>query len=137
MDLKKIDPATVSEAGYTFNVVLPDGSIQDATITVRGDDSKKVKDHLRKLFQEQRRKEAEYKRMNKEVPDMTLDELEDYSVDMAVVRTKSWDNFESDGEAVVYSDDKARELYRAYPFLREQVIEQSNLKTNFRPSRII
>ena len=49
-DIKKTNLAEQAEAGYEFEVKLPDGSSTDFYITVRGNLSPKVKKFSKDLF---------------------------------------------------------------------------------------
>jgi hypothetical protein len=82
MDLTKFNPKITAEAGYTFNVELPNGTITDIEITVRGEDSPAVRAHSRKMFDEYRNREALARRQKREVPDLTLDELEKSNIEV-------------------------------------------------------
>lgn len=132
MDLSKSNPKLSAEAGYTFNVELPDGTISDIEITVRGEHSPAVRSHSRKMFEEYRNREAQAKRQKRDVPDLSLDEMEDQAVDMAIVRTKGWKNIQVDGKDVEFSEANARAIYKEHPFIREQVLEEAGSNLNFK-----
>jgi len=132
MDLTKFNPKITAEAGYTFNVELPNGTITDIEITVRGEDSPAVRAHSRKMFDEYRNREALARRQKREVPDLTLDELEDQAVEMAIVRTKGWKNIQVAGKDVDFSEANAVAIYKEHSFIREQVIQEAGNNLNFK-----
>lgn len=131
MDLKKNDPAGLAEKGFEFELKLPDGNPTDIKITVRGTNSRIVRDHGRKTFHElEARKNAMIKR-NKKPEDMTLEEAEDLAIASAVVRVKSWKNIQEDGKDVEFTKENAERIMRTYPFIREAVVEESDNIHNF------
>lgn len=131
LDLSKNDPSKVAEAGFEFNVVLPDGTETDATIKVRGKNSKKVVAFSRGLAQElTQRDQANIRRGKKS--EMSIEEAEDLAVRIAANRVISWKGLGKDGVEVPFSEDNAETILKEYPFLREQVMEESDNLLNFR-----
>lgn len=131
LDLVKSDPAKVAEAGFEFNVVLPDGTETDALIKVRGKNSKKVQMFSRTLFQELNiRSEANIRRGKKD--NLSIDESEELACRVAANRIISWKGLGKDGVEVSFSEDNAESVLKEYPFLREQVMEESDNLMNFR-----
>lgn len=130
-DLSKNDPAKLSEAGYTFNLELPNGTVTDAKITVRGSSSPAVKNYGRRKYQEFKQREAAAKRRGREPEDLTLEEAEALAVEAAVIRTISWEGMGEDGKEVVFSPEEAERLYTKYPFIRAQVTEKADDINNF------
>lgn len=132
LDLKKNDPAVKAEAGFTFNVELPNGEVSEsAKITVRGATAPAVKNYGRKVYQEFKMKEQAAKRRGKEVEELTLEDAEDLAVQSAVVRVIGWEGIAEDGKEIVFSKDEATRILTAYPFIRMQVMEQSDNILNF------
>lgn len=131
LDLVKSDPAKVAEAGFEFNVVLPDGTETDGLIKVRGKNSKKVQTFSRALAQElTMRSEANIRRGKKN--DLTIDESEELACRVAANRIISWKGIAKDGVEIAFSEDVAEGILKEYPFLREQVMEESDNLMNFR-----
>lgn len=133
-DIKKNDPAVAAEVGFTFNIVLPDGTKTDATVTVRGANSPTVKNFSRKVFQEFQVKKEQAKRRNREPEDMTLEEAEQLAAESAANRCISWKGIAEDGVEVEFSKTNAVRVMLSYPFLREQVMEASDNVFNFSKS---
>jgi hypothetical protein len=133
-DLSKNNPADVAEAGYEFKVMLPDGTETDIKIKVRGVHSPVVKAFGREVLKEMKMKEEAAKRRNKLPEDMTIEEAEDFAVRAAIVRTISWQNIGEDGQEIPFTKENAQRIYLKYPWIREQVMEQSNDVFNFRHS---
>ena len=131
LDLSLNDPTTKSEAGYTFKLVLPNGVETDAELTVRGESSPIVRQHARRLYQEFKTKEMQAKRRGKEVEELSLDEAEELAVDSAVQRLIGWKNLAEEGKELKFSKEEAARVLLKYPFIRNQVMEQSNEINNF------
>lgn len=131
-DIKKHNPTDVAEAGYEFNVVLPDGTETDAKIKVRGSNSPRVKDFYRTAFSQMQMKEQAAKRRGKEVEPMTIQESEEFAIRSSALRIISWQGLEEDGKEVVFSRDEAERMMTAYPFLRDIVTRESEELLNFR-----
>lgn len=134
LDLSKNDPAALAEVGYTFKLELPDGTVTDAEITVRGANSAKVKNFARKLYQEFKVKEQQAKRRGKEPEDLSLEEAEDLAAETASVRVVGWKGIAEGGKEIAYSNEEAIRVLKAYPFIREQVMEASDNIFNFTKS---
>ena len=132
LDLSKNDPATLAEAGYEFTVTLPDGTETDAKIKVRGKHSPEVKAFGKRIYNELKMKEQAAKRRGKE-EDMSLEEAEELSVRSAVVRVMGWSNIAENGQEIAFSKEEATRILTKYPFIREQVMEESDGILNFRP----
>ena len=96
-DIKKTNLAEQAEAGYEFEVKLPDGSSTDFYITVRGNLSPKVKKFSKDLFNQLQQKELQAKRKGKADQPVDLDEAEETLIKSAVARIVTWKGLEDDG----------------------------------------
>lgn len=132
LDLKKNDPAKAAEVGYTFNVVLPDGTETDAKITVRGSNSAVVKNHSRRIYQEFKQREQQAKRRGRDPEELTLDEAEKLAAEAASIRVIDWVGIAEDGKEIKFSQAEAERVFKEYPFIREQVMTESDNVFNFR-----
>lgn len=131
LDLNAKDPAKVAEAGFEFNVVLPDGTETEATVKVRGKNSKKVQSFSRALSQELTiRSESNVRRGKKN--DMSIEEAEELACRVAANRVITWKGLGKDGVEIPFSEGVAEDLLKEYPFLREQIMEESDNILNFR-----
>lgn len=133
LDLSKNDPSKQAEAGYTFNVVMPDGTKTDATITVRGSNSPVVKNYSRRVYQEFKVREQQAKRRGREVEELTLEEAEELAAQSAAVRVIGWTGIGEEGKEVKFSKEKAREVMLAHSWIREAVMQEAADLTNFQP----
>lgn len=131
LDLSKQDPSKAAEAGFEFNVVLPDGTETEATVKVRGRNSKKVQAFTRQLSQEITQREQAQARRGKKT-EMTAEEIEELAVRVSANRVISWTKLGKDGVELPYSEENAEMLMKDYPFLREQIMEESDNLLNFR-----
>lgn len=131
LDLSKSDPSKIAEAGYEFNVVLPDGTETEATVKVRGKNSKKVQAFSRAIAQELTIKsEANIRRGKKD--NLSIEESEEIACRIAANRVISWKGLGKDGVEIEFSEDTAQDILKDYPFLREQIMEESDNILNFR-----
>ena len=135
LDLKKNDPAKAAEVGYTFTVVMPDGTETDAKITVRGANSAIVKNYSRRIYQEFKQREIQAKRRGREPDELTLEEVERLAAESAAVRVIDWQGIAEDGKELKFSREEAERVFREYPFIREQVMTESDNVFNFRTDK--
>ena len=132
-DLVKQDFSKAAEQGYTFELKLPTGAPSGATLTILGDMSPTVKNYSRKKFAEFQQKQAIAKRKNKEPEDMSLDEAAELAVESALVRLVGWNGIKENGADVVFSKDKAAEVLKAHPWIREAIVQEASDVTSFCP----
>jgi len=129
--------AQASEDGYTFEPTYP-GTQQGigANITVRGPRSQVVREHARIKLQQAQARDVAARRRGKPEP-LSLDEVEDSMIELATIYTMGWAGIESaPGQSLPFSEQAARDLYRAHPWLRDQVIEEAQELGNFiKPSK--
>ena len=135
LDLSKKNVAEWSEAGYRFELVIPgtyEGS--GAFVTVRGAESKIAKTYLRKKFLEYQREELAKARNKKQKEEVkTIEELEEENTELAITRIISWEGLQEEGEDVPFNSDNARRVLTEHSWIRDQIIENSNEISNFRP----
>lgn len=135
LNLTKNNLSDKAEAGFEFEVTMPgSGEPLGAFITVRGKESKIVQAFARRKFNEMQRRDAEAKRRGKEV-EFNLDQAEDDVIERAVTHIISWRGIEEgEGKNVVevpFNKENAERIMREYPWIREQVLEQSSDLLNF------
>ena len=75
-DIKLNNLSEKAEAGYEFEVKLPDGTSTDFFITVRGNQSPKMKKYSKDLFNKMQMEELRNKRKGKGEQPIDLDEAE-------------------------------------------------------------
>lgn len=131
-DIVKQDFSKSAEAGYTFELKLPDGSLSGAKLTIIGDMSPAVKAYGRRKFTEFQARAATAKRKGKE-DQIDLDEAEDSAIEGALVRLIGWEGITENGKPVEFSKEKAAEVLRAHAWIREAIMEEASDVTNFRP----
>lgn len=132
LDLKVTNLAELSEAGYEFELRIPDTNEgTGGFITVRGSNSPKVKAHGKKTFNAMQLKETMAKRKNRDPEPMTLDEAEEMAIESALVRIISWRGI-SEGKDVLAFDPKlARRILQEHDWIRSQIIDESDAVANF------
>ena len=131
-DLSKNNPAEIAENGYEFALALPDGTLTEAKIEVRGLNSPVVKNYSRKIINEMKIKEQAAKRRGREVEDMSIEDMEEQYSKAAAVRIIDWSGIGDEGKEIKFSKEEAERLMLKYPFIREQVMEESDNILNFR-----
>lgn len=129
MELNSVNLAAMAAVGYALELVHPaTGEKLGGIITIRGDESREVQNYNRKRFQEIQKRE----RMNKgKSTDYTLAEIEDISIESAIVRCMGWKNIKKDGIELEFNKENAEMVFRDYPWIRSQVMEAASDLTLF------
>jgi len=130
-DIKKTNLAEQAEAGYEFEVKLPDGSSTDFYITVRGNLSPKVKKFSKDLFNQLQQKELQAKRKGKADQPVDLDEAEETLIKSAVARIVTWKGLEDDGKVVEPTQENFVRIMTELDWVRKQVLDESDNDANF------
>lgn len=130
-DIKKTNLAEQAEAGYEFEVKLPDGSSTDFYITVRGNLSPKVKKFSKDLFNQLQLKELQAKRKGKADQPVDLDEAEETLVKSAVARIVTWKGLEDGGKVVEPTQENFVRIMTELDWVRKQVLDESDNDANF------
>ena len=132
LDLAITNIAAEAEAGYEFELLHPaTGEGTEGFIKVRGEKSKIVQNHARKVVNEMQKREKVAKGKNKDV-DLSIEELESLAIDRAIVRIISWRGIQEDGQDVPFTRENAERILKDHPWIREAVIEESENLLNFR-----
>lgn len=132
LDLSVNNPQDIAEAGYEFEILTPTGDKTGGFITVRGGLSKTVKAFNHKKYNDMQMKAQINKRKGKEET-LTLEEAEDFSVESAVNRIIKWRGIGESGKEIPFSKEVATEILKKNAWIREQIMEESELVSNFRP----
>ena len=130
-DIKKTNLAEQAEAGYEFEVKLPDGSSTDFYITVRGNLSPKVKKFSKDLFNQLQLKELQAKRKGKADQPVDLEEAEETLVKSAVARIVTWKGLEDGGKVVEPTQENFIRIMTDLDWVRKQVLDESDNDANF------
>jgi len=131
-DIQKQDFSKSAEVGYTFELKLPTGASSGAKLTIIGDLSPTVKAYGRRKFQEFQQRQAIAKRKNRE-DELDLDEAEDMAVESALVRLIGWEGITENGKEVPFSKEKAAEVLKVHPWIREEITKEAGDILNFQP----
>lgn len=135
-NLTKNNVAQKSEVGYEFELKMPGtGDPTGAFITVRGDQSKVVKEHGRKTYNALQAKANMARKRGKDPEEITLEDAEDMSIESAAMKIISWRGIE-EGEGksateVPFSVENAQRILREHQWIREQVTEEASQLLNF------
>ena len=130
-DIKLNNLSEKAEAGYEFEVKLPDGSSTDFYITVRGNQSPKMKKFSKDLFNKMQMKELQAKRKGKGEQPVDLDEAEATLIESAVVRIVTWKGLEDGGKVVEPTQENIVRIMTELDWVRTQVLEESDNAANF------
>ena len=131
LNLSVLNVSEVSESGIEIELVHPaTGEGLDAWVRVRGKDSRTVQNHARKVVNDMQKREKIAKGKNKDA-DMSIEEMEMLAVERAVVRIISWRGIEEDGQPVPFTVENATRILKDNPWIREQVLENSDDLTGF------
>ena len=130
-DIKLTNLSEKAEAGYEFEVKLPDGSSTDFYITVRGNQSPKIKKFSKDLFNKMQMKELQAKRKGKGEQPVDLDEAEATLIESAVARIVTWKGLEDDGKVVEPTPENIKRIMQELDWVRTQVLEESDNAANF------
>lgn len=136
-NISKQDYSKSASLGFSFNLVLPDGQESDAKLTVIGDLSPEVQNYSKKKYKELNLKIKQAEGKNKKY-DPSLEDLEDDAVAGALVRLVGWEGItETDAKdkevPVTFTKEKAEEILRQHPWIREQIYKESGEVSNFTP----
>ena len=130
-DIKLTNLSEKAEAGYEFEVKLPDGSSTDFYITVRGNQSPKIKKFSKDLFNKMQMKELQAKRKGKGEQPVDLDEAEATLIESAVARIVTWKGLEDGGKVVEPTQENIVRIMTELDWVRTQVLEESDNAANF------
>lgn len=130
MDLLNLNLGQYAEETQDMQVVHPvtgvpqvDDDGQPVIIKLIGMDSKLAQDTVKRR--------AERYMSTKSQKNITVEAATEMSADLLAKMTKGWSGLTEGGEAIVFSEAKAKEIYIANSWLREQVNEFVDNRANF------
>jgi hypothetical protein len=127
IDLGSLDTCEASEMGAVLEVMHPtDNTPLGIKITLAGADS----DVYRKTVNKSVNKRVQRMKPGQSLP-FTAEEQEENGLALLAACTLAWDGVVVDGEALPCSKENAKELYRRFPWLREQVDMFIGDRSNF------
>lgn len=124
--------SSAAEVGYSFELILPDGSVSDAKLTVIGDLSATVQNYVKRKYKEIKSQVDQAKRRGKDW-EPTIEEATEDAIEGALVRLVGWEGFTENGKKVEFSKEKAKEVLTQHSWIREQIYEESKNVANFTP----
>lgn len=131
-DILNQDYSKSAEVGHSFELILPDGSVSDAKLTVIGDLSATVQNYVKRKYKEIKSQVDQAKRRGKEW-EPTIEEATEDAIEGALVRLVGWEGFTENGKKVEFSKEKAKEVLTQHSWIREQIYEESKNVVNFTP----
>lgn len=117
MDIKLLDAVGAAEKGLTFFLEDADGVETDIQISVVGVGSRAYKAAKQII-------DAKESNAYKRGKPLSEEEKEDMWGTLAAKCTTGWSNLQADGKDIPFSVEKATEIYKAYPFIGNQVAKQ-------------
>ena len=131
LDLAKTNIAAEAESGYEFELLHPaTGEGTGGFVKVRGERSRTVQQHARKIVTEMQKREKVAKGKGKDA-DPTIAEWEDMAVDRAYVRIISWRGIQEDGVDLEFNRENAERILKDHTWIREAIMEASEELLNF------
>lgn len=113
-DLAKLDVSAAAEEGAELELLHPvTGKGLGGRIRVVGADSDRYRSAVRSVSSKRVHK-------RRRAP-LTPEEVEEEGLDILVKATLEWRDIVVDGETLVFTKDNVRNLYRRFPWIREQV----------------
>lgn len=140
LNLTKTNLKAQAEDGYEFELLIPEtNDPTDGFVKVRGSMSEVVQNFARKKYRERQQKEDAWKRNtrnhNKDFPEMTLEEAEEFSIESASIRVLGWRNIElEEGNPLEFNAENLQKVLKDHSWIRTQIIEQSDSVANFTKS---
>lgn len=132
LDLVKTNIAAEAESGYEFELLHPaTGEGTEGFLKIRGEKSKVVQNHARKVVTEMQKREKMAAGKNKTV-ELSIEDLEDMAVERAFVRIISWRGIQEDGVDLPFNKENAERILKDHPWIRESIMEESENLLNFR-----
>lgn len=116
--LELLNPQTYS--------TLTDDEGNVATITLYGPDSTQLKSAQRSFMDKALKNGTRRKKLN-----MSAEQIEAQSLDILVAATADWENIAFGDEELDCTPANVRKVYTQVPFIREQVEEFINERSNF------
>ena len=132
LDLKVTNLAESAEAGYEFELLLPESLERTGGfVKVRGRMSAPVRNHAKRKYTEYTQKENQAKRKGKEVEAMSIDDAEDAAIENAIIRIISWRGIGKDGVELPFTKENAEQILREHTWIRDAILEESDNLLNF------
>jgi len=127
LDLGNLDTVETAEKGATLEVMHPTDNVPlGIAITLAGADS----DLYQKTQNRTINKRAKRFRPGQSLS-FTVEEQEENTLNLLATCTLGWEGVVVDGEPLPYSKENAKELYRRFRWLREQVDAFIGDRANF------
>ena len=132
MELNLLNLSAAADDGCDLVLQHPiTGDDLDGVIRIRGDKSKHVQAFSRKRVNELQKRERMQKGKGKDT-DLSIEELEQMHIESGIARVISWKNIKKDGEDLPFTKENAEVVFKEYPWILEQILENSSNLNLFR-----
>lgn len=126
IDILSLDAVKESEQGFDLNVKNPDGSDSGVILIVLGKHAKQVTDWSKREFAKLQKEEEIAKRRKEEPKPKTIEELEEFSHQGALIRVIGWKNVKQEFTQELFS-----QVLKRNPHWIEQISAASEDAANF------
>lgn len=127
LDLSSLDTKEASEKGAVLEVLHPiEGTPLGIKITLAGADSDIYRTAWRKMVDKMSQRQRPGQRLN-----FAFKDQDEGDLDVQATCTLAWEGVLVDGQEIACSKENAKELYRRFPWIREQVVSFMGDRANF------
>lgn len=131
MDFSKLSTTKSQSDKFKFEVLHPvSGDGTGAFVEVLGAENNVVRKYHASLLRKAQKLEFERLRTNKPKFD-DLEELREQAIENALVRLAGWENLEWEGKELEFTEENARKVLTACPWLCAQIVKESDDLGNF------
>jgi hypothetical protein len=135
IDLSSLDTAAACDKGFELELKHPITKYPlGSFISVVGKDSKTFDDFVRRQSNENLRKNFQRQRRGKDAEAPTVEQIEADAIALLVACTTCFRNVTYKGQALVFSEEAAKQLYTEQKWIRSQVDEAIGDIENFMPA---
>jgi hypothetical protein len=131
LDIASFNASPEADVGYTLQLVHPaTGAPLGASITIAGEESERMQEWSRRLFERVQRDERLAKKAGRQI-ERSFDELQEQLVQKAAALTLAWSGMLMDGRPAEFTPANVERVYRAQRWLRDLVLEEARVLGNF------
>jgi hypothetical protein len=126
LDILSFDAVKDASNAAPVEMKLATGEPSGVTFHVLGKHAEPVQALIRKMIRKQQTEDAIAKRKGRNPEIKTIEELEEQSIELAVVRVTGWEGVKQE-----FSADILKQALKRNPHWVEQIIDESNNDGNF------
>jgi hypothetical protein len=135
VDLASLDTVAACDKGAEVELRHPTkGTGLGMFISVLGRDSSVFKNTSRNTVDQRLRRDALQARRGREAEVRTTAEIEQTNMELLVACTTGWRNIRHNGELLAFNAANVEMIYRAYPWIYDQINDAIGSLENFLPA---